>query len=128
MKINLSKLPRSMILIIDDDIAVRASLLLLFENAGYTARAAQDPAEAIHVLHTQDVSLIVLDLNFTIETSGEEGIAVLKQIKSIDSDIPVILLTGWGTIQLAVQGMKLGANDFINKPWDNEYLLQSAQT
>ncbi len=117
-----------MILIIDDDIAVRASLLLLFEQAGYKAMAAPDPPEALHVLQTQEVSLVVLDLNFSIETSGEEGMALLKQIKATNKEVPVILITGWGTIQLAVQGMKLGANDFINKPWDNEYLLQSVQT
>jgi two-component system, NtrC family, response regulator len=117
-----------MILIIDDDVAVRASLLLLFENAGYKTMSAADPPEAMHALRTQEIGLIILDLNFTIETSGEEGIALLKQIKTVNSEVPVILLTGWGTIQLAVQGMKLGANDFINKPWDNEYLLQSVQT
>jgi two-component system, NtrC family, response regulator len=117
-----------MILIIDDDIAVRASLLLLFENAGYAAKGVTDTQEAIQVLGAQEISLIILDLNFSIETSGEEGIALLKQIKAINKRVPVILITGWGTIQLAVQGMKLGANDFINKPWDNEYLLQSVQT
>jgi two-component system NtrC family response regulator len=117
-----------MILIIDDDIAVRASLLLLFENAGYQAMAASDPEEALQVLRNREIALVVLDLNFTIETSGEEGIALLKQLKLINKEVPVILITGWGTIGLAVQGMKLGANDFINKPWDNEYLLQSVQT
>lgn len=117
-----------MILIIDDDIAVRASLLLLFENAGYTVKAAPDPEGAMQVLSTREVLLIILDLNFSIETSGEEGIALLQEIRNINKEVPVILLTGWGTIQLAVQGMKMGANDFINKPWDNEYLLQSVQT
>jgi DNA-binding NtrC family response regulator len=117
-----------MILIIDDDIAVRASLLLLFEQAGHKAMAAPDPQEALQVLRAQEVSLVVLDLNFSMETSGEEGMALVKEIKTINKEMPIILITGWGTIQLAVQGMKLGANDFINKPWDNEYLLQSVQT
>jgi DNA-binding NtrC family response regulator len=117
-----------MILIIDDDMAVQASLLLLFENAGYIAMAASDQQEAMELLQRHPVSLVILDLNFSIDTSGEEGIALLQQLRRFNRDVPVILLTGWGTIQLAVQGMKLGANDFINKPWDNEYLLQSAQT
>ncbi|AEW00321.1 sigma-54-dependent Fis family transcriptional regulator [Niastella koreensis] len=117
-----------MILIIDDDMAVQASLLLLFENAGYTAMAASNQQEAMELLHRHPVSLVILDLNFSIDTSGEEGIALLQQLRQFNRDVPVILLTGWGTIQLAVQGMKLGANDFINKPWDNEYLLQSVQT
>ena len=117
-----------MILIIDDDIAVRASLLLLLENAGYKAMAVSEPKESIELISTNDVSLIILDLNFSIETSGIEGIALLKQIKAINQALPVILITGWGTIELAVKGMKLGANDFVNKPWDNEYLLQSIQT
>jgi len=117
-----------MILIIDDDIAVRASLLLLLENAGYKAMAVSEPEESIELISTKDISLIILDLNFSIETSGIEGIELLKKIKAINQAIPVILITGWGTIELAVKGMKLGANDFINKPWDNEYLLQSIQT
>ena len=117
-----------MILIIDDDIAVRASLLLLFENAGLKAMGASDQQEAMNLLHTHTISLVILDLNFSIETSGIEGIELLQQIKQVNTALPVILITGWGTIELAVQGMKLGANDFINKPWDNAYLLQSVQT
>jgi two-component system NtrC family response regulator len=117
-----------MILIIDDDIAVRASLILLFENAGYRTAAAASQQEALDIINAQQVSLILLDLNFSIETSGEEGIALLKQIRAINNEVPVILITGCGTIALAVQGMKLGASDFINKPWDNGHLLQSVQT
>ena len=117
-----------MILIIDDDIAVRTSLLLLLENAGYKVLAVSEPEESIKIVSTYNISLIILDLNFSIETSGTEGIELLQQIKAINHLIPVILITGWGTIELAVKGMKLGANDFINKPWDNEYLLQSVQT
>jgi DNA-binding NtrC family response regulator len=117
-----------MILIIDDDIAVRTSLLLLFENAGLQATGASNEQDAMDLLRAHTISLIILDLNFSIETSGVEGIEMLRQIKKTHPAVPVILITGWGTIELAVQGMKLGANDFINKPWDNEYLLQSVQT
>jgi len=117
-----------MILIIDDDIAVRASLQFLFEQEGYPVAAAESPADALTVLKAQSVSLIILDLNFSIETSGEEGMQLLATIKKEYPSIPVILITGWATIELAVQGMKMGANDFVNKPWNNEYLLQSIST
>jgi DNA-binding NtrC family response regulator len=118
----------SMILIVDDDIAVRASLLLLLENEGYKIATASSEDEALNILRQHEITLIILDLNFSIETSGEEGMALLKRIRQINAEIPVILITGWGTIQLAVQGMKLGANDFITKPWSNEYLLQTVRT
>ena len=117
-----------MILIIDDDIAVRASLQFLLEQEGYPIAAAESPADALTVLKAQSVSVIILDLNFSIETSGEEGMQLLATIKKEYPSIPVILITGWATIELAVQGMKMGANDFINKPWNNEYLLQSIRT
>lgn len=117
-----------MILVIDDDIAVRTSLALLIKNEGYEVTAASTPAEALLVVKKKKPKLIILDLNFSIGTTGEEGIELLAQIKRIDSSVPVILITGWGTIELAVQGMKMGANDFINKPWNNEYLLQAIKT
>ena len=117
-----------MVLIIDDDIAVRTSLLLLFQNEKYEAIAASSAEEALSIRSEKGISLIILDLNFSIETSGIEGIELLVKIKQAKAEMPVILITGWGTIELAVQGMKLGANDFINKPWSNEYLLQSVKT
>jgi len=117
-----------MILIIDDDIAVRTSLLLLFRNEDYKAVSAASQNEALNILRKLDISLIILDLNFTIETSGKEGMELLQKIRQENATVPVILITGWGTIELAVQGMKLGANDFINKPWNNDYLLQSIKT
>lgn len=75
-----------------------------------------------------EISLIILDLNFSVETSGKEGMELLRQIRQKNSNVPIILITGWGTIELAVLGMKLGANDFINKPWSNEHLLQCVKT
>ncbi|WP_158825667.1 sigma-54-dependent transcriptional regulator [Mucilaginibacter lacusdianchii] len=117
-----------MILVIDDDIAVRTSLVLLIKNERYDVAAASTPAEALSVIKKKKPQLIILDLNFSVSTTGEEGLQLLAQIKQIDSSIPVILITGWGTIELAVQGMKMGANDFINKPWNNEHLLQSIKT
>ena len=117
-----------MILIVDDDIAVRASLLLLLKNEGYKIATASSEDEALNILGQHEISLIILDLNFSIETSGEEGMALLKRIRQINAEIPVILITGWGTIQLAVQGMKLGANDFIKNHGATNILLQSVKT
>jgi len=117
-----------MILVIDDDIAVRTSLLLLLKSEGYDAVSAEEPAEAIKIIKKKNPELIILDLNFSIDTSGREGMSLLENIKQLNSAIPVILITGWGSIQLAVQGMKLGANDFINKPWNNEHLIQTVKT
>jgi two-component system, NtrC family, response regulator len=117
-----------MILIIDDDIAVRTSLLLLLEQQGFATAAADSPAVAVAILKQQAPSLIILDLNFSIDTSGDEGMLMLQQIRKMHPEVPVILITGWATIELAVKGMKLGANDFINKPWSNDHLLQSVNT
>ncbi len=117
-----------MILIIDDDIAVRTSLILLFEKEGFGVCVAADASEALELLKINPISLIVLDLNFSIDTSGHEGLELLKMIRKQEPLLPVILITGWASIELAVSGMKLGANDFINKPWNNAYLLQSVRT
>jgi DNA-binding NtrC family response regulator len=117
-----------MILVIDDDIAVRTSLQLLLKSKGYEVTGAETPEEAMRIVEHKRPELIILDLNFSISTTGEEGMALLKDIKKANEAIPVILITGWGSIALAVQGMKMGANDFINKPWDNGHLLQSVKT
>ena len=117
-----------MILIIDDDIAVRTSLQLLLEREHYDIATADDPAKALAFLGFNTPDLILLDLNFSIDTSGKEGMDLLQQIKKLHDGVPVILITGWGSIELAVQGMKLGANDFLNKPWNNDYVLQSIKT
>jgi DNA-binding NtrC family response regulator len=117
-----------MILIIDDDIAVRTSLHLLLKDEGYEVSDCAEPVEAIKIIKKSEPELIILDLNFSNDTSGKEGMELLGKIKSISAAIPVILITGWASIELAVQGMKAGANDFINKPWNNDHLLQSIKT
>ena len=117
-----------MILIIDDDIAVRASLMLLLNSEGFKVTGAATPGEALQSIKEEAPELIILDLNFSLDTSGKEGMKLLKEIKQQYPSIPIILITGWGSIELAVQGMKLGANDFLNKPWNDEHLLQSIQT
>lgn len=117
-----------MILIIDDDSAVRSSLSFMLKRAGYTAQAVPGPREAMEIVRMEAPSLILMDMNFTLSTTGEEGLTLLKQVKLFRPDVPVILMTAWGSIQLAVQGMQAGAFDFITKPWNNAALLQRIET
>lgn len=116
------------ILIIDDDTAVCASLRIVLRRAGFEALAANRPADAMAQLTTWEPDVVLLDMNFTIDTSGRQGLQTLRQLLEWDSKLPVILMTGWATVQLAVEGMKLGAHDFIAKPWDNKELLKSIRT
>lgn len=117
-----------MILIIDDDIAVRTSLSLLMKKEGFDSVAVGTPEEALSVIEKKSPTLVLLDMNFSNETTGEDGLNLLQKIKKIDATILVILISGWATIDLAVKGMKLGASDFINKPWQNVHLMQSIRT
>ena len=117
-----------MILIIDDDSAVRSSLSFMLKRAGYEAQTVPGPREAMDVVRAEAPSLILMDMNFTLSTTGEEGLTLLKQVKIFRPDVPVILMTAWGSIQLAVQGMQAGAFDFITKPWNNAALLQRIET
>jgi len=116
------------ILIIDDDRTVCSSLELLLKRKEYQVASIHHPAIALEKLQEYKPDLILLDMNFTIDTSGRQGIKLLKEIRSFDQNISVILMTGWATVQLAVQGMKLGAKDFIAKPWDNKDLISSIQS
>ena len=117
-----------MILIIDDDAAVRSSLTFLLKRAGFRPEAVPGPKEALEVVRTTAPELILMDMNFTLTTTGEEGIQLLRQVKIFRPDVPVILMTAWGSISLAVQGMQAGAFDFITKPWNNLVLLKSIRT
>ena len=117
-----------MILIIDDDSAVRSSLSFMLKRAGYEVEAVPGPREAMEVVRSVTPALMLMDMNFTLSTSGEEGLTLLKQVKIFHPGVPVILMTAWGSIQLAVQGMQAGAFDFITKPWNNAALLQRIET
>jgi len=116
------------ILIVDDDLAVQTSLLLLLDNLGHRLVTAAGLEEAVEKFMGEEISLVVMDLNYSMDTSGIEGMQLLRRIREVNTTVPIILITGWGSIDLAVQGMKLGANDFINKPWNNDHLLQSVKT
>ena len=113
-----------MILVVDDDKNIRLSLKLVLERNGYEVTLAENPKEAMLVVrNTPAVELVLMDMNYSLSTDGEEGLTLLRQIKIFRPDVPCILMTAWGTIDLAVQGMRAGAFDFITKPWDNDELL-----
>jgi two-component system NtrC family response regulator len=117
-----------MILIIDDDPAIRSSLSFMLKRAGYETLSASNPKEAIALVRTQAPRLVLMDMNYSLSTSGDEGITLLKQMKLFLPAVPVILMTAWGSIQLAVEGMQAGAFDFVTKPWNNAALMQRIQT
>ncbi|MDE6226739.1 MAG: sigma-54 dependent transcriptional regulator [Muribaculaceae bacterium] len=117
-----------MILIIDDDKAVRMSLGLLLKRGGYDVDYAADPEEALSKVRQQNYELMLMDMNYSRGVSGEEGIELLRKVKIFQPDTPVILITAWGSIELAVEGMRHGAYDFMTKPWNNGLLLQRIET
>src|SRR5262245_2097747 len=116
-----------MILIVDDDYSVTASLGLLLKQKGFSSTVATTPAAALAEVSRPDIELVLQDMNFSRETSGAEGLDLLRRIRAARPGLPVILITAWGSIQLAVEGMKAGAADFITKPWSNEQVHQSVR-
>lgn len=117
-----------MILIIDDDAAVRSSLSLLLKRAGHETRSVASPEAALDFVRHTTPDLMLMDMNFSLTTKGDEGLELLQKVKVFCSRTPVILITAWGSIALAVSGMRLGAFDFMTKPWDNRQLLKSVET
>lgn len=115
------------VLIVDDDMAVRASLGMLFRRAGYASIEVSNPQDALDSIRGGDISAAVLDMNYSLQTTGDEGLELLQKIKILQPRLPVILITGWGSIELAVKGMRLGAFDFVAKPWNNDALLSTLQ-
>ncbi|KPH63168.1 chemotaxis protein CheY [Pseudoalteromonas porphyrae] len=110
------------ILVVDDDDDIRFALSLLLEQAGYRVVEADGPSQCMQLLCRLTPALVLLDMNFTRDTtSGKEGLALLEQITPLD--IPVMLMTAWANIELAVTGLQTGAKDFIEKPWRKEKLL-----
>lgn len=116
------------ILVVDDDISVTTSLELLLKQSGFDSVTASTPAAAIDALRQRRIDLVVQDMNFSRSTTGEEGLELVRAIRREHPALPVVLITAWGSIALAVEGMKAGATDFLTKPWDNERLVQVVRT
>jgi two-component system NtrC family response regulator len=111
------------ILIVDDDGAVQVSLALLLKQSGFDTVCSDDPRQALATLAQQPVDLVLQDMNFSLQTSGEEGLQLLADIKQARPALPVLLMTAWGSIALAVRGVQAGAANFFTKPWDNTQLI-----
>ena len=116
------------VLIVDDDASITASLALLLKQHGYRSVVAHSQVEALAAMRGERPSLVIQDMNFSRATSGEEGLDLLGRIRAEEPALPVILMTAWGSIALAVEGMKRGAADFITKPWANATVVQSVET
>jgi DNA-binding NtrC family response regulator len=111
---------KPVILVADDDADVRQALSMLLRDCGCEVATAASPAEALSWLRQKRPDLVLLDMNYQRDTtSGAEGLALLRQINTMDSTLPVVVLTGWATVELAVQAMQMGAKDFLEKPWEN---------
>lgn len=112
------------VLVVDDQEDVREALRLLLKGAGYMTETVESPREALATAVYGGFDLIVIDMNYTWDTtSGEEGLSLLDRLRAQRHDVPVIAMTGWSTIELAVEAMHRGAVDFIPKPWDNRHFL-----
>lgn len=112
------------ILVVEDRPDIRLSLAVLLEDHGYTVLEADNPQIAQLTLKETDVDLILLDMNFTLDTtSGKEGLAFLQWLQESQISVATVAMTAWSNTDLVVQAMKLGANDFVEKPWRNKQLL-----
>ncbi len=123
------------ILIVDDDSTIVISLGMLLKRAGYTCISARSEADALEKVRksmkygeAEGIDLIMMDMNYTSSTTGRDGMELLQKTKVLLPSVPVILMTAWGSIPLAVEGVKNGAMDFITKPWDNRDLLSRIET
>lgn len=120
---------KSKILIADDDLNIIASLKYILSEENFDILAMTTPEAVIENLKTESVDLVLLDMNFQQDTtSGAEGLQLVKTIKNLDENLPIIVMTGWATIDIAVDAMRAGAKDFIQKPWNNERIISAIKT
>ncbi len=119
----------SRILIADDQSDVLEALRILLKGEGYQTDAVTSLGAALNALEKRDYALLMMDLNYTRDTtSGQEGLEAIPRIQALDENLPIVVMTAWATIDLAVEAMKLGARDFVPKPWDNDRLLTIVRT
>ena len=116
-------------LIADDQPDVLTALRLLLRTAGYQTEAVTSPAEALEAIKHSNFDLVLMDLNYARDTtSGQEGLDLITNIQTLDSALPIVVLTAWASVDLAVEAMHRGGHDFVQKPWDNSRLLKSLNT
>ena len=112
------------ILVADDQTDVLEALRLLLKTEGYQIETVKSPAAVIKAIEARDFSLVLMDLNYTRDTtSGQEGLDLLNKIQTVDASLPVVVMTAWASVDVAVEAMRRGAKDFITKPWDNPRLI-----
>ena len=117
------------LLIADDQRDVLEALRLLLKPEGFAIETATSPVGVLDAVRSQEFDVILIDLNYTRDTtSGQEGLDLLARIQAIDSTLPVIVMTAWGSVDLAVEAMRRGARDFVQKPWENARLLAVLRT
>ena len=117
------------ILIADDQPDVLESLRLLLKPEGYRVATADSPAAVAGAVSEEDFDVALIDLNYARETtSGAEGLELIGTLQALDSTLPVVVMTAWGSVEVAVQAIRLGARDFVEKPWDNDRLLSILRT
>jgi DNA-binding NtrC family response regulator len=115
-------------LIVDDQSAIRTALEVLLDLHGLPTLTASSPREALALVASEDVGVVVQDMNFTeATTSGHEGVQLLREIKRLDPELPVVLMTAWTSLELAVQLIKEGASDYLAKPWDDAKLVNTVK-
>jgi len=124
----MEELRKPRVLVVDDDSSVQVSLALLLKQSGFEVLTCDEPRQVLPLLAAQPVDLVLQDMNFSAQTSGEEGLALLASIKERHPALPVLLMTAWGSIALAVRGVKIGAADFFTKPWQNAQLIELIKT
>ncbi|MGH9753571.1 MAG: PP2C family protein-serine/threonine phosphatase [Blastocatellia bacterium] len=125
MEATLPMIPAPRTLIADDHPDVLAALRMLLRNEGWQTEAAGSPAEALDAIRSRDFDLVLVDLNYTRDTtSGQEGLDLISRIRALDSALPVVAMTAWANIELAVEAMRRGVADFVQKPWENARLLR----
>jgi DNA-binding NtrC family response regulator len=121
--------PRPRILVADDQADIRDALWLLLKNEGFAIEMATSPAEALNAAQSKELDAVLMDLNYARDTtSGQEGLDLLARLRALDADLPVVVMTAWATIDVAVQAMRQGARDFVQKPWENARLLTILKT
>ena len=119
----------SRILIADDQRDVLEALRILLKGEGYQTEAATSLAGIFHSLEKKEYTLLLMDLNYARDTtSGQEGLSAIPKIRQVDNSLPIVVMTAWATVELAVEAMKRGARDFVTKPWDNQRLLAIVRT
>jgi DNA-binding NtrC family response regulator len=117
------------VLVADDQPDVREALRLLLKGEGFEIEAVASPSGVISALETREYDAVLMDLNYARDTtSGQEGLDLLSNIRAIDGTLPVVVMTAWGSLELAVEAMRRGAKDFVQKPWENARLLAILRT